>query len=158
MKAPHRFLFFQEPGIRIYFLFLLYSGCRRGEGLSAQWEDVDFEKERLFVRGTKTKKSRSFIPLFAELRALLEELRSHGASGKIFDFTEHQVEVAFKKVCPEHHIHDLRHTFATNCIEAGVELKAVQSWLRHTSIRMTADTYAHATDKYLDAEAEKLKK
>lgn len=143
---------------RGYFLFLLYSGCRRCEGLAARWEDVDFEKRRLFVRGTKTELSRNYIPLFEELAELLKEIKPTEAVGLIFPFTEHQVEMAFKKFCPNHHIHDLRHTFATNCLEAGVELKAVQAWLRHSNIATTADTYAHATDKFIMQEAEKLKK
>lgn len=144
---------------KYYFLFLLYSGCRRSEGLAARWEDVDFERKRFFVRGTKTTLSKSEIPLFDNLAAVLREiLPENGASGLIFSFTEHQVEMAFKKICPRHHIHDLRHTFATNCLEAGVDLKAVQSWLRHSNIGITADTYAHATSKFLMREAEKVNK
>ena len=144
---------------KYYFLFLLYSGCRRSEGLAARWEDVDFERKRFFVRGTKTELSKSEIPLFDNLAAVLREiLPENGATGLIFSFTEHQVEMAFKKICPRHHIHDLRHTFATNCLEAGVDLKAVQSWLRHSNISITADTYAHATSKFLMQEAEKVNK
>lgn len=143
---------------RGFFLFLLNSGCRLGEGLAAQWEDIDFDKVRVFIRGTKTELSRSYIPLFDELAELLKEIKPENASGLIFPFSKQQVERAFKAICPNHRIHDLRHTFATNCIEAGVELKAVQAWLRHSNIGITADTYAHATDKYLMQEAEKLKK
>lgn len=143
---------------RVYFLFLLYSGCRRCEGLSAQWQDVDFEKRRILIRGTKTEKSRNYIPLFDNLAELLNEIPVELRVGLINPYSEQQVERAFKKLCPNHRIHDLRHTFATNCIEAGVELKAVQAWLRHSNIGITADTYAHATDKYLMQEAEKLKK
>lgn len=143
---------------RYYFLFLLYSGCRRCEGLAARWEDIDFARERILIRGTKTELSRSYIPLFDDLAEILKEIRPTETVGLIFPFTEHQVEMAFKKLCPTHHIHDLRHTFATNCIETGVELKAVQAWLRHSNIGITADTYAHATDKFLMQEAEKLKK
>ncbi len=142
---------------KYYFLFLLYSGCRRSEGLAARWEDVDFENKRFFVRGTKTALSKSVIPLFKNLaKILLEIYPGEGAHGLIFTFTEHQVEIAFKKVCPKHRIHDLRHTFATNCLESGVDLKAVQTWLRHSNIGITADTYAHATNKFLMQEAEKV--
>lgn len=143
---------------RVYYLFLLYSGCRRCEGLSARWEDVDFEKKRIFIRGTKTEKSRNYIPLFENLANLLNDIPVEQRKGLINPFSEQQVERAFKKLCPTHRIHDLRHTFATNCIEAGVELKAVQAWLRHSNIGITADTYAHATDKFLMQEAEKLNK
>lgn len=143
---------------RIYFLFLLYSGCRRSEGLSARWDDVNFEKRTIFIRGTKTEGSRNYIPLFDNLAKVLNEVPETERNGLISPFPVHQVERTFKKLCPTHHLHDLRHTFATNCIEAGVELKAVQAWLRHSNISITADTYAHATDKYLMQEAEKVNK
>lgn len=141
-----------------YFLFLLFCGCRLSEGLSARWEDIDFIKKRIFIRGTKTELSRNYIPLFEELAELLNDIKPKNAQGIIFPFTKQQVERAFKAICPNHHIHELRHTFATNCIEAGVDLKAVQTWLRHSNIKLTADTYAHATDKFSRQEAEKLKK
>lgn len=41
------------------------------------------------------------------------------------------------------HIHSLRHTFATRCLENGIELKVVQELLGHSNINMTADIYSH---------------
>ncbi len=43
--------------------------------------------------------------------------------------------------------HDLRHTHATIMLEAGVDLKTVSERLGHSSIRVTADVYAHVTSK-----------
>jgi len=43
--------------------------------------------------------------------------------------------------------HDLRHTFATLSLEAGVSIKAVQEVLGHTTISMTGDTYSHVTER-----------
>lgn len=42
--------------------------------------------------------------------------------------------------------HTFRHTFATRCFENGVEAKVVQSYLGHTSLKMTMDLYTHVTD------------
>jgi len=44
--------------------------------------------------------------------------------------------------------HDLRHTFATALFEAGVEPKAAQYYLGHSSIKMTLDLYTHLTKEY----------
>lgn len=43
--------------------------------------------------------------------------------------------------------HDLRHTHATLCLEAGMSLKELQDRLGHSSIKTTGDVYAHVTDK-----------
>lgn len=42
--------------------------------------------------------------------------------------------------------HDLRHTHATLCLEAGMSLKEVQDRLGHSSIKTTGDVYAHVTE------------
>jgi integrase len=39
--------------------------------------------------------------------------------------------------------HDLRHTHVALCIEAGMDLKSIQTRLGHSSIRVTGDRYAH---------------
>lgn len=45
--------------------------------------------------------------------------------------------------------HSLRHTFATNCLEANIEPKIVQTLLGHSSIQMTMDVYCHVSDDTL---------
>lgn len=41
--------------------------------------------------------------------------------------------------------HTFRHTFATRCLEAGIQPKVVQSYLGHASLEMTMDLYTHVT-------------
>lgn len=73
---------------RMLILFLLASGCRRGEALGLHWEDVDFDRNRVFVRANltytkesgvyldspKTKNSVRYIELPA---AVMKDLRYH---------------------------------------------------------------------------------
>ncbi|MCJ1707419.1 site-specific integrase [Microbacterium sp. VKM Ac-2923] len=40
-------------------------------------------------------------------------------------------------------VHDLRHTAATLWLSSGVDLKTAQTWLGHSTAKLTADTYAH---------------
>lgn len=44
-------------------------------------------------------------------------------------------------------MHILRHTFATRCIEAGMQPKTLQTILGHATIAMTMDTYVHVSDE-----------
>ena len=52
--------------------------------------------------------------------------------------------------------HTFRHTFATNCINDDISIKAIQKWLGHKSLQMTMDLYVHATDDLTEQELKKV--
>lgn len=52
--------------------------------------------------------------------------------------------------------HSFRHTFATRCIEAGVQPKTLQTYLGHATLQMTMDLYVHTTDEHKQEEMKKL--
>ena len=53
--------------------------------------------------------------------------------------------VGIKKIS----MHDLRHTYATRCIERNVHPKSLQMLLGHSSLKVTMDTYVHVTEESL---------
>lgn len=57
---------------------------------------------------------------------------------------------------PETRIHDLRHTYAVNCIRAGDDIKTVQSNLGHATAAFTLDVYGHFTDDMRTASAQRM--
>lgn len=132
------------------FLFYLYSGARRSEALSIKKSDINWKNDCILIPGTKTEKSYRFIPLFPELKSLLSDYNVVGEY--LFPFNADFVSHKFKEFCPGHKLHDLRHTFATRCLESGVPIKVVQEWLGHSTYNLTADTYSHvsvlASQKY----------
>ncbi len=139
-----------------YYLFCLYSGARRSEVLDLCWEDIDFVQGLIHIRGTKTKTSDRFIPLFPQLIDVLLMLPQKNLNGRIFRHKRDYVTKSFKKYCENHKLHDLRHTFATKCLECGISLKTVQVWLGHSDLETTANIYTHCLQSFVKSESEKL--
>lgn len=54
------------------------------------------------------------------------------------------------------YMHALRHTFATRCIENGVQPKTLQKILGHSTLAVTMDLYVHVTDEHIFEEIEKM--
>jgi integrase len=122
--------------------FLAYGGFRLGEASNITWAVCDFKKEEIVVRGdseegTKNSEIRR-VPMIAEMRQLLECLRETRGealpAARVMRVGECQkaMEAAVKKLGISHLTHhDLRHLFATRCIESGVDIPTVSRWLGH---------------------------
>lgn len=137
----------ESNDIYIILKFLLCSGCRRTEAFNVKWNDIDYNNNTMHIKGTKTNESNRYIPLFPNLKILLNSIN------KTNDFILPRMQDInkpyrfIKKVLPNHKLHDLRHTFATKALEKGVPMKILQTWLGHSNYNTTADIYTHVTDK-----------
>ncbi|MDR1094649.1 MAG: site-specific integrase [Clostridiales bacterium] len=138
--------------------FYLLTGCRRAEALAVAWDDVDRAAGRVRIQGTKTANAARYIPLFPALAELLGGLPKRG--GKVFAATLNAVTCNFRRLKRKYgltfRIHDLRHTFATRCLECGIALNAVQKWLGHSRPSTTADIYQHVLTDFEKSEAAKF--
>ena len=122
--------------------FLAFGGLRLGEAKNVTWKDCDFAREEIVVRGdpdeaTKNGEIRR-APMIGEMRQLLERLQSEreaaGPTNPVMRVSqcEQAMDAAAKKVgIPHLTHHDLRHLFATRCIESGVDIPTVSRWLGH---------------------------
>lgn len=142
-----------------FYMFCLLSGCRRSEAISLTWEDVDFDNKTIHIKGTKTLLSDRYIPLFKECENLFLKMqeKEKNLKGKVFKHRADYLTKQFKKICPNHKLHDLRHTFATRCLECGINIKIVQKWLGHSRLDTTASIYTHCQDDFVKSEALKFK-
>jgi len=142
-------------------LSTIYScGLRLLEGVQLQVQDIDSGRMLLHVRGGKGNKDR-YVPL---PERSLAQLRQHWRRHRhpIWLFPERElrhaskpmdesgVQKAFRAAWKESGInkaasvHTLRHSYATHLLEAGVNLRQIQSYLGHDSLSTTA-IYTHLT-------------
>jgi integrase len=148
--------------------FLAYSGCRINEAAKVRWIDVDETKGRIYISPGKNNESR-YIPLMAPMKGLLGRLkeesrwfRSDRRKDGGFILSVAECEEALTNACTKadaHRIthHDLRHLFATRCIEAGVDIPTVSRWLGHRDGGALAmRVYGHLRDDHSQAMAAKV--
>ena len=135
--------------------FYLYTGCRRSEALTVTKYDIDTVSMTLRIRGTKSKTSDRVMPISKPLEYVINRVIT-SADPYLFHVTGDYVSRAFKALCPNHKLHDLRHTFATHCLQCGVSMKVLQLWLGHASFETTASIYTHVVDAFQRTEASKI--
>jgi integrase len=147
---------------------LAFTGCRTGEAAQIEWRDVDFRAGEIVVRGDAETGTKNWtvrrVPMIPDARALFErmrgERRNESPSEKVFRVREAQraINHAAKKVGMERIVHhDLRHLFATICIESGVDIPTVSRWLGHKDGGALAmKTYGHLRREHSIAQAQKV--
>ena len=148
--------------------FLAFGGFRKGEAANITWADCDFEKGEILVRGdveTGTKNwSVRRVPMIPDMRRLLMQLRGERpdetASNPVIRVRECQKAMdRAAKVVGMNRIthHDLRHLFATRCIESGVDIPTVSRWLGHKDGGALAmRVYGHLRDQHSVNMAQKV--
>lgn len=153
-------------------LLCLYTGMRLGELCALKWEDVDpgdgtvsvnRTVQRIAAEGYATKTvlmetapksecSRRIIPLAAELMGRLEALS--GDRPYVFGgdrpLEPRTMQYRFRKILKEagiddRNFHVLRHTFASNCVESGMDVKTLSVILGHSDVKITLNRYVHPT-------------
>ena len=144
--------------MRNLFEFYLYTGVRRCEALALRWSDVDFLSETILIRGTKTLSSFRRLDMLPHVRELLQrQKRQCPDSPLVFPYKKCYVSEVFKRFCPAHKLHDLRHTFVTRCAESGINVNVCQRLAGHSDIKVTLQTYTHATNNFCKSEYKKFK-
>jgi integrase len=163
VKEPgeeRRLLAAATPWLQRLIIAALETGCRRGELLSLQWQDVDQARNELTIRAEKAKDGdMRTLPISARLKGVLAMIRhapdgkEHSATAFVFgDAVGGQVadpKKAWTKTCRtagivDLHFHDLRHEAGSRMLEAGWPIHHVQQMLGHADLKQTS-TYLNVT-------------
>jgi integrase/recombinase XerD len=135
---------------------IFYTGIRISEAINLKITDINFEHEYVFVKAGKGNKERQ-IPMNEKLRNLLieyfNENRVDMSTDNFFSCKTGGISVVrvqevlretLQDMGIDKHItpHVLRHSFASNLIERGVDIFKVQKLLGHESIKTTG-IYLH---------------
>ena len=140
-------------------LMLAYSaGLRRGEILRLKISDIDIERMQIKIVQSKGKKDRytklsqKFLETLKQYMEMYHpsDLLFEGVTGQEYSANSLQniIKAASRKagIQKKTTMHTLRHTFATHCLENGVDLRYIQSMLGHENTR-TTEIYTHITTK-----------
>ncbi len=135
----------------------LNTGMRKEEILSLKWKDVDYRIRTISILDTKNGESRE-IPMNDIVHRTLLAVRKADSpwvfckkSGERYGNVRKAFEGARKRAgIVDFRFHDLRHTFASHLVMAGVDLRTVQELLGHKSFEMTL-RYAHLSPEHKKA-------
>ena len=161
-----------EPYWHDFFYVEVMTGLRRGEICGIKWSDIDFNEGTLCIKRsvstkegggvsigeTKTDAGVRAIIMPPSVATLLWKKRSDAINEWVFPHYTNPSDPlhpssAYKKLktllkrleLPLLRFHDLRHTFATQATDGGVDPKTLAGILGHTDASFTLDTYTHVT-------------
>lgn len=153
-------------------LLSLYTGLRIGEICGLMWGDIDLDKSIITVKRTvqrictgscgtklivdtpKSHTSQRSIPIPTFLMKILHDFCSNDNYYILSDSVkvteprtlQNRFKSILKKVdLPSVCFHSLRHMFATNCLQAGFDIKTLSEILGHSSVETTLNRYVHSS-------------
>lgn len=148
----------------------LRTGMRIGEIAALKWDAVDLESKLIYINETyqrvcygngqksklqlgppKSQTSKRVIPMSNKVYTLLKSLQTNATSEFVFTTKDKPCEPRLltrqfhrlleKAKLKGIHFHQLRHTFATRCLEAKEKVHSVSKILGHYSVQLTSDIY-----------------
>ncbi len=157
----------------------MFAGLRRGELRALTWDAVDFDRGVIRVAASwdrkagpvapKSRAGRRTVPMAGALRVHLAEhrLQTGRPSGLVLGRTAEapfdpstvvdRARKAWAKAgLTTIGLHECRHTFASLMIAAGVNAKALATYMGHASVTITFDLYGHLMPGNEEEAAERL--
>jgi len=123
----------------------LNTGMRKSEIFNLKWNDIDFRNHFIYVLETKNNEARKIPMNDITFRALLKVRKNaksphvflQGKRGALQGYPGWVQECVKESRGKNFRFHDLRYTFASHLVMAGVDLRTVQELLGHKTFEMT---------------------
>ncbi len=146
---------------RLIIEMLYATGVRVSELVNIKYDNIDFDNKRIIVTGKGNKQRIVYFGDYA-LEILNEYIKTHDRNKDNYLFTNSKggkitdrgiryiIDNIMSQLSVKTHVtpHVLRHTFATDMLNNGCDIKVVQELLGHSSLR-TTEVYTHVTNERL---------
>lgn len=152
-----------QPHLKPIVITAIYTGMRKSEILNLKWKDVDFEHSIIYLIETKNGERREVL-MNDVVKNTLSNVQHRGRipyifvgdNNKPYANVRKSFDAALKKCgIIDFRFHDLRHTFASQLVMSGVDIKTVQELIGHKTPEMT-HRYAHLSPSHKRAAIELL--
>lgn len=166
-----QYLYYEMDIYKMGIIVCISTGLRLGEICSLKWKDIDLSRKVLHVNTTvqrtavdgkssktilwegepKSVFSKREIPLSEDVIKLLISYYDASAkyvinSNKPMEPRTYQNKFQYylkSAGIEKKNFHILRHTFATNCIDSGADVKSLSEILGHSDVKITLNRYVH---------------
>lgn len=166
----------QDSSVRVFLYILLYSGLRGGEAIALKWSDIDLDKNKIYInRGyasigkeviissPKSNRIGEYAQFSDVLKNILLDYKKERNEENLFNVHKAS-EMQRMRQCFSRHLkrhgfsgglHVLRHLHASILISNHIDIKTIQSQLRHADIS-TTNKYLHSLQEDIREDIKKL--
>lgn len=154
----------------------LFAGLRRGEIVGLRWGDVDITRGVIHVRRQRVRVNKKLIdqtlksaaglrdvPISPLLLPVLRRSFRFVAGARVVPVTPETIDKRWRTIqerdvalSQHYRLHDLRHTYATQLVLKGCNLRVVQYLMGHSSLEVTARVYLHCSSEQAQTEAKRI--
>lgn len=146
-----------NPKHKLILLMTYGAGLRVSEVVNLHWADIDFKEFKIHIKQAKGNKDRIVMLPFSILNMLEEYRKLYNGKTYVFEgqikdepYSTASVQAVMReaikkaKISKKASVHTLRHSFATHLLENGTDIRYIQKFLGHSSIKTTT-IYTHVS-------------
>jgi site-specific recombinase XerD len=151
-----------NPKHKLLLLIGYGAGLRVSEIVTLKWADILFDEHKIHLKNAKGKKDRIVMLPYSIVQSLQIYKELYKGKNYVFEgqfagepYSTTSVQIVMRKAIEKSGlnkkatVHTLRHSFATHLLENGTDIRYIQQFLGHSSIKTTT-IYTHLTKSAVD--------